>query len=434
MTRDFHNLDFRYLVIVPLFFLVGLFIVHQYQAGPPSAPASINAWVEGMTGLAMASPTLTPAAPQKSATEDRYEQALKKGRELTKVCRRISLNFFDGTRAQSRKWKEQWPDAAKALSDHQPVLEQAAVEWFFECKKPSNELLELATGISVQAYDAGDFELSWDILQKIKKFHPDADDIMLERRMSMLAIKTNRFDFAMDFLRKPDAQMAVEKMEVQLDKNMFLMCPLLAHNWTREKELRDKEAEADDLPRVKLQLSTGEVVVELYENEAPETVANFINLVESGYYDDAIFHPVIKSIVAQTGLINRSHNTPLGYAIKNESRVPDVRKHYIGTLTVANGSGEDNLLPGRFAITLLPNPDLDWDGTDEDTNAQTAFGRVISGLKHVAALPVTMEIDPETEEQKTLKVGKPGLIEKATVIRKREHDYKFEKIRSDEEE
>lgn len=101
---------------------------------------------------------------------------------------------------------------------------------------------------------------------------------------------------------------------------------------------------------------------------------------------------------------------------------------------MANGSGEDNLLPGRFAITLLPNPDLDWDGTDEDTNAQTAFGRVISGLKHVAALPVTMEIDPETEEQKTLKVGKPGLIEKATVIRKREHDYKFEKIRSDEEE
>ena len=229
MTRDFHILDYQFLAIVPLFLFGGLFIAHQFQTGAPgapSAPASINALVNGVGGLALASPTLPQAAPQKSATKDRYEQALERGRELTKACRRISLNFFDGTRAQSRKWKEQWTDAAKELSDHKPVLEKAAVDWFFECKKPSSELLDLATGISVQAYDAGDFELSWEILGKIKKFHPDSDDIMLERRMSMLAIKTNRFDYAMNFLRKPDAQQAVEKIEFQLDKNMFLMCPL----------------------------------------------------------------------------------------------------------------------------------------------------------------------------------------------------------------
>ena len=50
--------------------------------------------------------------------------------------------------------------------------------------------------------------------------------------------------------------------------------------WDTESKLRTAEVEADDLPRVRLTTSKGEVDIELYENEAPETVGNFINLVE----------------------------------------------------------------------------------------------------------------------------------------------------------
>ena len=71
--------------------------------------------------------------------------------------------------------------------------------------------------------------------------------------------------------------------------------------WDTESKLRTAEVEADDLPRVRLTTSKGEVDIELYENEAPETVGNFINLVEQGYYDGLKFHRVLQNFMAQTG-------------------------------------------------------------------------------------------------------------------------------------
>ena len=58
---------------------------------------------------------------------------------------------------------------------------------------------------------------------------------------------------------------------------------------------RYDEAKADDLPRVELETSKGNVVIELYENEAPNTVANFVHLVEEGFYDGLTFHRVIRT-------------------------------------------------------------------------------------------------------------------------------------------
>ena len=79
---------------------------------------------------------------------------------------------------------------------------------------------------------------------------------------------------------------------------------------------------------------------------------------------------------------------------------------------------------------MAANPDLDWNRTEEDDASQPGFGRVVSGMKYVAGLPVTMEIDPETNEQSLIKESVPGYIERATVIRKRNHEYTFEKIQS----
>jgi len=54
-------------------------------------------------------------------------------------------------------------------------------------------------------------------------------------------------------------------------------------------------------------------------------------------------------------------------------------------------------------------------------------------MKHIMALPVTMEIDEETQEQSEIKDVTPGYIEKATIIRKRDHEYTYEKIRRPQE-
>src|SRR5689334_13482359 len=62
-----------------------------------------------------------------------------------------------------------------------------------------------------------------------------------------------------------------------------------------------KSEAAEPLPQVLLKTSKGDVLIELYEDEAPNTVANFINLVEKKYYDGIIFHRVIEGFMAQGG-------------------------------------------------------------------------------------------------------------------------------------
>ena len=58
---------------------------------------------------------------------------------------------------------------------------------------------------------------------------------------------------------------------------------------------------SEPLPQVKFDTSKGEVLFELFEDDAPNTIANFVNLVDSGFYDGIIFHRVIQSFVIQAG-------------------------------------------------------------------------------------------------------------------------------------
>ena len=368
-------------------------------------------------------------------SKQRYTQALKKARQLVKELRGISLRFFDSSLAESYEWKEKWPEAVKELSEHKLVLQQATLDWFFECEEPDLELVDIASAVSNEVYVAGDMELTWKLLHKIRHFLPEEDknNIVLIRRMALVAIKSNRFEGAIEFLRHPDAKASTEELESQLDKNLLMLCPLFIGKWEKEQALLDKEKEADDLPRVKFELTTGDVVVELFENEAPETVANFISLVESGFYDEALFHLVIDGVAAQAGVYSRVKKDPLNYVVKDESRLPKSRSHFVGSLSMVGNKGGRGPASSVFAITMVPTPDLDWDGTEEDEDSQVVFGRVVSGMKNVMALPATLEIDPETEEKKTIRDAERSFINKATVIRKRDHEYTFEKIRVEDE-
>ena len=71
--------------------------------------------------------------------------------------------------------------------------------------------------------------------------------------------------------------------------------------WKREQKRREAEQDAADLPRVVLVTVRGEIELELFENEAPNTVANFIALVEDGFYDGSTFHEVTSGFAARAG-------------------------------------------------------------------------------------------------------------------------------------
>jgi cyclophilin family peptidyl-prolyl cis-trans isomerase len=100
-----------------------------------------------------------------------------------------------------------------------------------------------------------------------------------------------------------------------------------------------------------------------------------------------------------------------GYKIPCECYRKDYRKHFRGTLSMAH-AGKDTG-GSQFFLTFLPTTSLN--------GKHTAFGRVIEGMD---TLPKIKKIDPENPKAS---LGAPDKIIKATVIRKRDHEYKPKK-------
>lgn len=175
-----------------------------------------------------------------------------------------------------------------------------------------------------------------------------------------------------------------------------------------EMAKRKAEAQADDLPRVKISTSSGDLVVELFENEAPNTVANFLTLVEKGFYDGTPFHRVIGGFMAQGGDPTGSGSGGPGHAIACECSAPGARKHFLGTLSMAH-AGKDTG-GSQFFLTFRPTEHLD--------GKHTVFGRVIEGFDVLPRLTRTQD-----EQGRPVPGVKPDRIVKAEVVRKRNHPY-----------
>ena len=103
--------------------------------------------------------------------------------------------------------------------------------------------------------------------------------------------------------------------------------------WERELAFREKD-ESANLPRVKMELDVGDLVFELFEDQAPNTVANFISLVESGFYNDLTFNQVSVSEVAVAGSPTDDGLGGPGYAIKDECEGENIRHHFTGVISM----------------------------------------------------------------------------------------------------
>ena len=161
------------------------------------------------------------------------------------------------------------------------------------------------------------------------------------------------------------------------------------------------EAGENDLPQILLKTTKGDVLIELYEDEAPNTVANFVNLVEKKYYDGLAFHRVIDGFMAQGGCPLGTGTGGPGYAIACECHQPNARKHGRGSLSMAHAGR--NTGGSQFFITFVPTPHLD--------GQHTVFGKVIKGMEVV------------DQFERSAPGVKPDKILEAKVVRKRDHEY-----------
>ena len=141
------------------------------------------------------------------------------------------------------------------------------------------------------------------------------------------------------------------------------------------------------LPRVRMQTSEGDLLIELYSEQSPKTVANFLQYVESGHYEGTVFHRVIEGFMIQGGGYDESFKErPAREPVENESRngVSNSR----GTLSMAR-TPSPHSARCQFFINHRDNASLDAEQSPGGWG-YAVFGKVIEGMDvvdHIATAP-----------------------------------------------
>ncbi len=131
-------------------------------------------------------------------------------------------------------------------------------------------------------------------------------------------------------------------------------------------------------PKVLLKTSMGNVEIELFQEKAPETVANFLAYVKNGFYDHTIFHRVISGFVIQGGgFTAQMQQKPTAKTIQNEAH--NDLKNRRGTLAMAR-SGDPHSASSQFFINLSDNSSLDFTGKNQQGWGYAVFGKVAQGM------------------------------------------------------
>jgi cyclophilin family peptidyl-prolyl cis-trans isomerase len=125
------------------------------------------------------------------------------------------------------------------------------------------------------------------------------------------------------------------------------------------------------MSKVKISTDKGDMIAELYDNETPITVNNFLKLIGEKFYDGLNFHRVIPGFVAQGGCPNKRGNGGPGYNIQCEVSAPK-QFHDKGVLSMAH-AGRDT---GGSQFFICHNRQ----GTQHLDGNHTCFGKVIEGL------------------------------------------------------
>lgn len=330
--------------------------------------------------------------------------------------------------AEMRKLHE---DYSKTLPEQQPPLEARYAELAKQGEAMLPKLISAAEAAYPEAPEANKPVAHF--LQEVVKMDCQNDNYERALRLGKLLSEQGYRNVLLEGLIgwaafcANDFELSAKNLAAAQENNVFLQLgrsmaelaaqfqseiPFYREAWAKERKIREAEAKADDLPRVLLKTSKGEIELELLENEAPLTVANFVALVEKKYYDGTPFHRVLPQFMAQGGDPTGTGRGGPGYTIPDECRQPNARVHFRGSMSMAN-TGRPDTGGSQFFLTFRPTHHLD--------GLHTVFGRVVKGMDVLAKL---QRIDPEKKDPSV----QPDKIVEAKVLRKRSHTYEPKKI------
>ena len=190
------------------------------------------------------------------------------------------------------------------------------------------------------------------------------------------------------------ANQAIENQAIEMDKSTSLSPP------TGNLDISKKY-------KAHFQTEIGEFEVELFDDLAPYTVENFVNLSNAGYYNDTTFHRVLPDFMAQGGDPTATGMGGPGYKFADEFHV-DLRHDSEGILSMANSGINSN--GSQFFITFGPLQQLDafdpYDNTLKNcinmtVSCHAVFGKVVNGMEIVKSIRLR---DPGTDTKPGTKI------------------------------
>lgn len=403
---------------------------------PPASAAETQAALQNIQAAARAdqaadqqrvSKTL-PLATELESEAHAMREHLKKMRKLA-----IQYHLSEGL-AESKSLRNQWIAMIETGRKIHERMVSAAMKDYRADPDPRSETAEFLFQIAARNADADRFDGMLEVVKLLKETGYTTG--MFDLCFGLTAAAHNEFEAARPHLEiarsniEKTAQELNQKAEVPDEERQTLLKKMSdTHGllselmdveyynrlWEAEQKAREEDASGEPLPRVRIETVKGSFELELFEDQAPNTVANFISLCEQNFYDGLPFHRVITHFMAQGGCPNRDGSGGPGYTIRTELG-DDHRKFFRGTIGMAL-AGQPDSGGSQFFICYLPRAFLNGN--------YVAFGRVVEGMNVLSDIT---HVDPDDKSESDH--SKPPLDEiiSTKVVRKRNHPYEPDKI------
>jgi cyclophilin family peptidyl-prolyl cis-trans isomerase len=350
----------------------------------------------------------TTAAAKRGPKAEEFYRVHGEMNALLAELAQLQIKYRTADEEKRTEIQQQWKELMAKGEKIKSRLVEAAERAYAEAPNADQQITDVLMKQLALKLQQDDYEPAFEIGKLLME--NDCRTKQAPTLAAMAAMAVSEFDAAERYFKQAAASgespLLGRDYTDRLAK-MFLTGPQhFKDSWGREKAIRQREAEANNLPRVLLKTTKGDIVVELFENEAPNTVANFISLVERGFYKDVSFHRVLAGFMAQGGDPRGNGTGGPGYTIPCECYKPNHREHFRGSLSMAHTELRDTG-GSQFFITFVPTVALN--------GIHTVFGRVISGMDVLAKI---QRRDPDDKE-----APRPDKIIEAKVVRKRPHKY-----------
>ncbi len=343
-----------------------------------------------------------------------FDKLLGDWKALLKEMRDLRTRYVSAAVDQRPALEQQWAALVAKGNQMIPELHQAAVQAYQEAPDQNIQITRFLFGLVEDYLQRDLYDEAWSICE-VWLAQPPAD-LKYTSLAGRTAFCLNRFEQAEQLL-----QQAQQAGTIDDQGSEFLsLIPDQKKLWAEELKLREEEDrlrqtnDPNRLPEVKMTTSKGEIVLVLFEDQAPETVGNFISLVEQGFYNGLTFHRVLPGFMAQGGCPKGDGTGGPGYQIYDEFDKPGARMHFRGSLSMAK-TAAPNSGGSQFFITFRPTPHLN--------GKHTVFGRVVEGWPVLAKIQRRNPDDANPPE--------PDRIEKVEVLFKRNHEYQPRKVSSE---